>query len=52
MDFYHKERKEHKERRRHENRLGDVIHPTGEARIGVVRLQISFFTAFLLFVVK
>jgi hypothetical protein len=27
--------------------LGDVIYPAGEARIRVVRLQISFFVAFV-----
>ena len=51
-EFYHKEHKEHKERRTHSDMLGDVIHPAGEARIRVVRLQISFFVTFVIFVVK
>ncbi len=52
MGIYHKEHKEHKERQIHSDIPGDVIHPTGEARIRVVRLQISLFVAFVLFVVK
>ncbi len=48
----HKKHKNHKERKIHKKCDCEVNHPVGEAKFGVMWLQVPFFVPFVLFVAK
>ncbi len=48
----HKKHKNHKERKIHKKCVCEVNYPVGEAKFGVMWLQVPFFVPFVLFVAK